>query len=131
MGNAKVLLSREAGYCHSGQQDIMSGMEDYCIIVLQGINSIAFNFVESTFAFRNYGGQFERKKIRLCESFPRIACSINVIYHLNLFYVFLKRTTTTLKVILTFQHFDYFFIFIRWAHCKYYTFVLPTIPYFL
>lgn len=97
----KVLLSREARCRHPGKQDTMSGTEHYCIVVLQGTNSTAFNLVESTFAFRNSVGQFERKKIRLGESFPRRACSINVINHLNPFYVFLKRTTVHTE-----SHFD-------------------------
>lgn len=99
-------------------------MEDYCITVLQGNNPFVFNFVEFTFVFRNYVRRFEKKKkIKLCESLPRIACSINVTNHLKpVLCFFIKEPQTALKVILTFQYFKYFFSCItRWVHCKYYT----------
>lgn len=92
---------------------------------------IVFNFVELTFVFTNYVRQSQRKII-LYDSFPRIACSINVISQLSLFYSFLKEPQAALKVILTFQYFIFLRLIIRWVHCKYYfTLVILKIPHLL
>lgn len=101
------------------------GLPHPCDAVRQ---SIVFNFVEFTFVFTNYVRQSERKII-LYDFFPRIACSINVISQLSLFYSFLKEPQSTLKVILTFQYFIFLRFIIRWVHCKYYfTLVILKIP---
>lgn len=83
-------------------------MEDYCILAMWCKSSVVFNFVEFILVFRNYVRQSERNEIKLYESLPRYRLLNKCNKSSDPVLSFLEKPQTTLKVILTFQYFNYF-----------------------